>query len=108
MDPTIDYKIEEIAERIRHEPFHSLTNNCFIKSIKFKRACSKLDIRVAVVASLSTVEFRRWGIHFWFLIIHAWAFANERRLEVARPLDEKSLWGTFDIDVIPIIGIWFW
>lgn len=99
-------QVHDIAEKIRHEPFNTITNNCLIKSLRFKRACKEAGIDVAVVMTFGIVEFRRYGLHGRLPFIHTWAYVDHTRVEVARPLDQMSPWGTYDIDLKSVIGIW--
>lgn len=97
-----------IAEEIRHIPFNTLTNNCIIKAFKFKNACRKAGISAAVVVTIGIVELDRFGLRAKLPFTHTWAYVGHKRIEVARPLDKKSPWGTYDIDLIPLVGIWLW
>ncbi len=104
----IQCELHNIAEKIRHEPFHSLTNNCIIKSFKFRKACKNAGIDAAAVIAFGIVELNRFGLHGKFPFFHSWGYANHTRIEVARPLDERGPWGTYDIDLTSVIGIWIW
>ncbi|MFQ5997167.1 MAG: hypothetical protein ACE5KP_06040, partial [Dehalococcoidales bacterium] len=78
-------KVEEIAERLRHEPYNFLTNDCFIKARKLKRECAVLGIPVRIVACIGLVRaqvFRLW----WMTIpvVHGWAEVEGKRIEVSR------------------------
>lgn len=103
-----DKIIYEIVEQIRHVPFNTFTNNCLIKSLRFRKECRKVGVKAAVVMTLGIVELNRFGIHAKLPFTHTWAYIDECRIEVARPLDQKSPWGSYDIDLKPIIGIWLW
>jgi hypothetical protein len=98
--------VEIIADSLRHEPFHTLRNNCLIKSFRFKRACARRGIRARVVIAFGYTQVRRNCFNLTIPIIHGWGEVEGSRIEVARPLDEPSLWGTLDSAVKPIIAIW--
>ncbi len=97
--------VEEVADSIRAEPFHSLWNNCLVKSFRFKRECARRGIAARVVVSLGYTRVVR-RIRLTIPIIHAWGEVEGRRVEVARPLDEPSVWGTLDGEVRPLVAIW--
>ena len=101
-------KVDEIAERLRREPYHVLPMryNCIGKSFRFKREGLSNGINARVVICLSVVETRRFGFLIKVPMIHGWGEVDNRRIEVARRLDERSPWGTFDIDLKPLIAIW--
>lgn len=101
-------KVDKIAEKFRQEPYHILPMryNCIGKSFRFKGECSKNNIKARVVISLGVVTTKRFGFLMKILMLHGWSEVNNKRIEVARPLDVKSPWGTYDIDLGPIIAIW--
>jgi hypothetical protein len=97
--------VEEVADSIRAEPFHSLWNNCLVKSFRFKRKCARRGIEARVVISLGYTRVMR-RLRLTIPIIHAWGEVEGIRVEVARPLDEPSVWGTLDSEVKPLVAIW--
>ncbi len=97
--------MEEVADRLRAEPFHTLRNNCLVKSFRFKRECARRGIRARVVISLGYTRVKR-RLRLTIPIIHAWGEVEGKRIEVARPLDEPSLWGTLDSEVQPVLAVW--
>ena len=96
---------DEIADGLRSEPFHSLWNNCLVKSFRFKRECARWGIEARVVVSLGYTRVIR-HIRLTIPIFHAWGEVECRRIEVARPLDEPGVWGTLDSEVKPLVAIW--
>jgi len=101
-------KVGKIAEKLRHEPYHvfPMRYNCVGKSFRFKRGCLKVGIVARVVICFGIITTKRFGVLLKIPMIHGWGEVNHERIEVARPLDEKSPWGTFDIDLKPIVAIW--
>ena len=101
-------KTERIAEELRQEPYHILPMkyNCVGKSFRFKQRCFNNNIKARVVICLGVITTKRFGFLMRILMIHGWGEVNNKRIEVARPLGEKSPWGTFDIDLRPIFAIW--
>lgn len=97
-----------IAEKLRREPYHVLPMkyNCIGKSFRFKKECSKVNIEAKVVISLGIVTTKRFGFLMKVPMIHGWGEVDNTRIELARPLNQKSFWGTFDIDLSPMIAIW--
>ena len=98
--------VETIANSLRHEPFHILRNNCLLKSFRFKGQCARRGIKARVVISFGYTRVRRGRFNLTIPIIHAWAEVAGSRIEVARPLDEPSVWGTFDSEVRPVFAVW--
>jgi len=101
-------KVEEIAERLRHEPYNLRANDCFIKSSKLKRECEPLGIPVKIVACIGLVRakvFKLW----WMTIpvIHGWAEVEGKRIEVSRPAGVSGTWGIIPRDIKPIIRVRF-
>lgn len=98
-------KVDEIAEELRHEPYHilSMRCNCIGKSFRFKKKCLNAGIKARVMICLGIV---RLGPLIKIPVIYGCGEVDNKRIEVARPLDKKNLWGTFDIDLEPIFAIW--
>ena len=101
-------KVEEIAERLRKEPYSFLTNDCLIKSSKLKKACKPLGIPVRIVACIGLGRakvFRLW----WMTIpvVHGWAEVEGKRVEVSRPTGVSGTWGIIPRDIRPIIRVRF-
>ena len=51
-------KAEELSEQLRREPCRLLTNDCIIKSIRFKKACRRLGISARMVLCLGKSRAR--------------------------------------------------
>lgn len=102
-------QVEEIAERLRHEPYHVLPMrcNCLGKSFRFKRECRKAGIDARVVICIGIIYPRIiFGCSLKVPMVHEWGEVCNKRIEVARPLDQRGPLGTFDIDIKPIIAVW--
>ncbi len=100
-------KVEEIAERLRKEPFHMFGNNCLQRSLKFREECLKVGVSVRVVLALVLTPCKRFLLPPYIIWFHAWAEIDGRRIELARPLNERNTANTKDIELKPIIAIWF-
>jgi hypothetical protein len=101
-------KAEEVAERLRHEPYNLLTNDCFIKARKLKRWCKALGIPVRIVACIGLVRarvFRLWWMRI--PVIHGWAEVEGKRIETSRPLGSSGTWGIIPGNIRPVIAIRF-
>ena len=98
----------EIAERLRQEQYHCLPMkyNCVGKSLRFKEQCFENNIKARVVISFGIVTTRRFGPLMKIPMIHGWGEVDNKRIEVTRPLEAKSPWRTFDIELKPIIAVW--
>lgn len=106
MTEEVNTRVEHIAERLRKEPFHILRNNCLIKSLRFRKECREIGVGARVVFALVLFPCARFPLPPWVMWFHAWAEINGRRIELARPLDERNTAYTFDVDIRPIIRVW--
>ena len=101
-------KAEEIAERLRQEPYDVFRNDCFTKSIRLKRECKAQGISVRVVACIGLARarllFGRWLI---IPVIHGWSEVEGKRIEVSRPLGSSGIWGIVPVNIKPVITIRF-
>ena len=101
-------KADEIAVKLRQEPYNLLTNDCYKKSIKLKRQCETLGIPVRIVACIGMVRakvFKLW----WMTIpvIHGWAEVDGHRVEVSRPHGVSGTWGIIPANIRPVIKLRF-
>jgi hypothetical protein len=101
-------KAQEMAERLRKEPYSFLTNDCLIKSAKLKKECVPLGIPVRIVACIGLARaqvFRLW----WMTIpvVHGWAEVEGKRIEVSRPVGVSGVWGIIPANIKPVIKIRF-
>jgi hypothetical protein len=101
-------KAQEMAERLRKEPYRFLTNDCLIKSAKLKKECKPLGISARIVTCIGLVRaqvFRLW----WMTIpvVHGWAEVEGKRIEVSRPVGVTGMWGIIPADIKPVIKIRF-
>ena len=66
-------KAEEIAERIRQEPYHLLKNDCLIKSLRLKRELNKLGIPARAVVCIGLGRAKFFGRWLTIPVLHGWA-----------------------------------
>ncbi len=101
-------KAERIAERLRQEPYNLFRNDCFTKSIRFKRQCKALGISARVVACIGLARarllFGRWLI---IPVIHGWGEVEGKRIEVSRPLGSSGMWDIVPVNIKPVITVRF-
>ncbi len=103
-EETGDYT--QIAEKIRREPYHALTNNCVHKSLRFRDECRRIGIRAKIVLALVITPCKRFLLPPYIVWFHAWAEVDGQRIELARLLDERSPFNTYDIDVKPVVAVY--
>jgi len=101
-------RVEKLAEKLRHEPYKLLTNDCFMKSMKLKRQCQELGIPARIIACIGIVRaqvFRLW----WMTIpvIHGWVEVDGQRIEVSRPHGVPGTWGIIPGNIRPLIKLRF-
>ncbi len=100
-------KAEEIAERLRQEPYNLFINDCFTKSIRLKRQCKALGIPARVVACIGLARARLFGRWLIIPVIHGWSEVEGKRIEVSRPLGSSGIWGIVPVNIKPVITIRF-
>lgn len=103
-------KVDEIAEKLRREPYHLLgmrKSNCLAKSFRFKRECKQIGVEARVVLCIGLTRAKPLGFWMKMLTIHAWGQADGRRIETAMPLGKVGIWGIVDMKIKPIIAVWF-
>ena len=74
---------ERIAERLCHEPYNPLTNNCFFKSAKLKRECAALGIPIKIVACICLAKAHLFGFWMTIPVIHGWAVVEGKKIETS-------------------------
>ncbi len=99
--------VEEMAERLRKEPYKLLTNDCIIKSIRLKRACLRAGIPAKVVVCIGLARAKWFGRWLTILVIHSWTEAGGKRIETSRPLGSSGLWGILPVNIKPVISVKF-
>ena len=98
---------ENIARPIRYEPYHLLSNDCIIKSIKFKRACRKLGITAKVVVCIGLAKAKWFGRWLTIPVIHGWGEIQGQRIETSRPLGVSGIWSIVPVNIRPVIEVRF-
>jgi len=100
-------KAEEIAKIIRNETYHLLTNDCIIKSLKFRRTCKKMGVRAKVVLCLGLGRAKWLNCWLTIPVIHAWGEVKRQRIETSRPLGSSGIWGIIPVNIKPVVAIHF-
>ena len=100
-------KAEQIAERLRQEPYHLFRNDCLIKSVRLKRKCAALGIKARVTVCIGRAQARFFGHWLTVPVIHAWAEVENKRIETSRPLGSAGIRGIVPVNIKPIIAVRF-
>lgn len=100
-------KAEEVAERLRQEPYNLFTNDCFTKSARLKRQCKAQGIAARVVACIGLARARLFGRWLIIPVIHGWSEVEGKRIEVSRPLGSSGIWGIIPVNIKPVITVRF-
>ncbi len=98
-------KAEEIAGRLRQEPYNLLKNDCITKSIRFKRECEAAGVPAKVVVCIGLAKAKWFGRWRTIPVIHGWGEAGGKRIETSRPLGSSGIWGIIPADIRPVIAI---
>ena len=99
--------VEIIAERLRREPYRLLTNDCIIKSVRFKRECRRLGIPARVILCLGRAQAHIMGKWRTVLVIHAWGEVDGQRVEVSRALGSSGIWGIIPVNIQALLTVRF-
>ena len=100
-------KAEEIAERLRQEPYKFFKNDCLTKSIRFKRECKALGIPAGAVACIGLARARLFGRWLTIPVLHGWGEVEGKRIETSRPLGSSGMWGIVPVNIKPVITVRF-
>jgi hypothetical protein len=101
---------EEIAQKLREEPYHLFRNDCFSKSIRFCRECQRRGITSKLVwclLGLAKTTFPAVGKVAIPISTHFWGEVEGERLETARPLGDKGFLGVVGSEIRPLLTIKF-
>jgi hypothetical protein len=102
-------KVDEIAEKLRQEPYHLLgfrKSKCIAKSFRFKKECRRIGVEARVVICIGLTRAKPLGFWLKIFTIHALGEVDGRRIETAMPLGKMSIWGVVDINIKPVMAIW--
>lgn len=100
-------EMEEIAEMLRREPFKLLSNNCFIKSVRFKKKCKSVGIAAKVAVCIGYTRAKWFGYWLVIPVIHSWGVVGGKRIELSRPLGQSGIWSMIPVNIRPIIVVSF-
>lgn len=101
-------EVSIVADRLRSEPwkFLPMRYNCVGKTLRFRSACRKLGTHTKAVFAVVAVDNMRFPFLPRTLIgFHVWAEVDSQRIELARPFDEPSPWGCYDIDMRRVFAL---
>ena len=100
--------INTIAEELRQEPWHMFPGvcNCLGKTFRFRRKCREMNVDIKVVLAFVSITNKRFSFLPRKLYgFHSWAEIDCKRIELARPLDSKNPWDTYDINIKQVVRI---
>jgi len=100
-------KAEEIAEKLRQEPYHLLSNDCIQKSVRLKPECKALGIPVKVVVCIGLARARLFGRRLTLPVVHGWGEVEGKGIEISRPLGSVGIWGIVPVNIKPVITVRF-
>lgn len=100
-------RANEIAEKLREEPYSLFRNDCIIKSWRFKKQCRAEDIKAKVVVCLGYAPARLFGRYLTALTIHGWGEVAGTRFEISRLLGSYGTWGIVPVNIKPLPAIRF-
>ena len=100
-------EVDEIAEKLRQEPYRLLSNDCLIKSVRFARWCRRLGIDAKVVLCLGLVSARIPPLarRLTVPVLHAWGEVGGERIEVSRPLGSEGMLGIIPVNIKPVVKV---
>ncbi len=96
---------EEIAERLRQEPYRLFRDDCIWKSVRFRKECQSMGIPARLVICLGLCRARWLGHWLTILVVHGWGEVAGQRLETSRPLGTAGIWGIVPQDIRPVIKV---
>jgi hypothetical protein len=100
-------KAEEIAWKLRQEPYRLLSNDCITKSVRLKKQCRALSIPVKVVICIGLARARWFGHSLIIPVVHGWGEVEGKRIETSRPLGSSGIWGIIPVNIRPVIALRF-
>ncbi len=99
---------EDIAEKLRQEPYHPFRNDCLSKSLRFRSECRKRGIEAHLVwctLGLAKVKPRFPGEVTIPCFTHFWGEVGEQRFETSRPLGSQGAFGIVPSEIKPIVKV---
>ena len=100
-------KAEELAEKLRQEPYVLFKNDCISKSLRLKRQCKDLGIDASVVVCIGISKAKWFGQCLTIPVIHGWGEVEGKRIETSRPLGSKGTWSIVPVNIEPVIWAWW-
>ena len=100
-------KADNIAERLRQEPYSTFKNDCITKSIRLKRECRAIGVPARVVICIGLARARWFGRWVTIPVVHGWGEVQGRRIETSRPIGSAAMWGIVPVDIRPVIAVRF-
>ena len=98
-------KAEEIAERLRQEPYTLFTNDCITKSARLKKEFKLIGIQAKVALCIGLARAKWFGHWLTIPVIHSWGEVEGKRIETSRPLGLSGTWGIIPVNIRPVINV---
>jgi hypothetical protein len=77
-------KAEELAEKLRQEPYILFKNDCISKSRRLKEQCKDLGIYARVVVCIGISKAEWFGHRLIIPVIHGWGEVGGKRIKTFR------------------------
>ncbi|MFH1651025.1 MAG: hypothetical protein ABID87_02815 [Chloroflexota bacterium] len=99
--------VEKLAEKLRQEPYRTLTNDCFVKSARLKRQLRRRGLNSRVIATIGLGQARLFGRWLTIPVLHGWLEVDGKRVETSRPLGSAGIWSIVPVNIRPVIKLRF-
>ena len=102
-----EIQVEQVAEKLRREPYRLASNDCLIKAVRFARECKRLgiDAKIVLCFGLASARMPLLARRFTLPVLHAWGEVEGERIEVSRPLGSHGMLGVIPTDIRPIVRV---
>ena len=115
MDKTISDRVsadlditEQIAAKLRQEPYRLFRNDCLTKSLRLRSECRKRGFKAHLVwcaLGLAKVKAPVIGEIPIPICTHFWGEVHGRRFETSRPLGSHGSFGVVPSEIKPVFTI---
>jgi hypothetical protein len=96
-------RVDQMAERLRQEPYDLLRNDCITKSFRLKHQCAQQGIPARVAICIGLARAKLLGREVTLPVIHAWVEVDRVRIETSRPIGASGTWGIVPASIRPVI-----
>ena len=85
-------RMKQFIDKVYHEPFSLLTNNCFHKSIKVVRKAHELGLSANLVVAPISITPRRTFPYIPMVPPHCFVRLKRQKVDVARDPATEQIW----------------